>query len=92
MLEALTMKKEKKMEEIAKILEQVITDTSVPKNIRRSAEEVKNTLLDAKQELGVRISSAIYILEEISNDRNLPLHVRTVVWNVASELETVKLS
>ncbi|MFQ5815807.1 MAG: UPF0147 family protein [Candidatus Hydrothermarchaeaceae archaeon] len=85
------MGEEKKMEEIARVLDQVLMDTSVPKNIRRSAEEVKNTLLDKDQEIGVRVSSAIYILEEISNDRNLPLHARTVIWNVASELETIKL-
>jgi hypothetical protein len=82
---------EEKMKETARILDQVIADTSVPKNIRRSAEEVKNTLLNTDQDIGVRVSSAIYILEEISNDRNLPLHARTIIWNAASELETIKL-
>ncbi len=86
------MEQEKKMQEIARVLDQIIMDTSVPKNIRRSAENVKNTLLDNKQEVGVRVSSAIYILEEISNDRNLPLHARTTVWNAASELETIDLN
>jgi len=84
------MSKDKKLEEIAKVLDQLIEDTSVPRNIRRSAEEAKQTLLDKEKDIGVRVSSAIYILEEISNDRNLPLHARTLVWNIASELETVK--
>lgn len=84
------MSKDKKLEEIAKVLDQLIEDTSVPRNIRRSAEEAKQTLLDREKDIGVRVSSAIYILEEISNDRNLPLHARTLVWNIASELETVK--
>ncbi len=84
------MNEEKKLEQIAKILDQLIEDTSVPRNIRKSAEEAKLTLLDKNKDIGVRISSAIYILEEISNDRNLPLHARTLVWNIASELETVK--
>ncbi len=90
----MTKKKEKenaKLKQIAELLSQIIEDTSVPRNIRRSAEEAKNLLLDEKQDLGVRVSSAIYILEEISNDRNLPIHARSVVWNVASELETIKL-
>ncbi len=84
------MSKEKKLEEIARVLDQLIEDTSVPRNIRRSAEEAKQALLDKEKDIGVRVSSAIYILEEISNDRNLPIHARTLVWNIASELETVK--
>ncbi len=82
---------ETKIEQICEVLNQLIEDTSVPRNIRRAAEEAKNTLLDKSKDLGVRVSSALYILEEISNDRNLPLHARTIIWNVSSELETIKI-
>jgi hypothetical protein len=84
------MKVDQKLKGITEVLNQVIEDTSVPRNIRRSAEEAKNILLNEKEDVSVRVSSALYILEEISNDRNLPIHARTVIWNVASELETVK--
>jgi hypothetical protein len=83
---------EDKVKQVAEVLNQLIEDTSVPRNIRRSAEEAKNILLNDKEDIGVRVSSAIYILEEISNDRNLPIHARTVVWNASSALETIKLS
>jgi hypothetical protein len=86
------MRMQDKIKQVAEVLNQVIEDTSVPRNIRRSAEEARATLLNEKEDVGVRISSAIYILEEISNDRNLPIHARTVIWNVASELETIKVS
>ncbi len=85
------VKEGKKLKQITTVLDQVIGDASVPRNIRKSAEEVKNILLNEKEELGIKISSALYILEEISNDRNLPIHTRSLIWNVASELETVKL-
>ncbi|NOZ59657.1 MAG: UPF0147 family protein [Euryarchaeota archaeon] len=84
------MEHEEKVRQICEVLDQVIEDTSIPRNIRRAAEEAKNTLLNEKEDLGVRVSSAIYILEEISNDRNLPLHARTIIWNISSELETIK--
>jgi hypothetical protein len=84
------MKVDQKIKGITEVLDQVIEDTSVPRNIRRSAEEAKNILMNEKEDVSVRVSSALYILEEISNDRNLPLHARTIIWNVASELETVK--
>jgi hypothetical protein len=85
------MREGKKLKQITAVLSQVIGDTTVPRNIRRSAEEAKNILLNEKENLNVRVSSALYILEEISNDRNLPIHARSLIWNVASELETIKL-
>lgn len=85
------MKEGKKLKQITTVLSQVVGDASVPRNIRRSAEEIKNILLNEKEDLSVRVSSALYILEEISNDRNLPIHTRSLIWNVASELETIKL-
>lgn len=81
-----------KLKQIASVLSRIVDDTSVPRNIRRSAEEARKLLLNDDEEVGIRVSSAIYLLEEISNDRNLPIHARTVVWNVASELETIRLS
>jgi hypothetical protein len=83
------MSDNKKIRQVAEILNHIIEDTSVPRNIRRSAEEAKNLLLNEKEDISVRASSAIYILEEISNDRNLPMHARSIIWNAASELETL---
>lgn len=78
-----------KARQIADILNQLIKDTSVPRNIRRGAEEARDLLLDEKQEIKDRASSAQYILEDISNDRNLPMHARTILWNASSALETL---
>jgi uncharacterized protein (UPF0147 family) len=78
-----------KIKQIVEVLNQVIKDTSVPRNIRRGTEKVRDILLDETQDIKNRASSAQYILEELSNDRNLPLHARTVLWNVAGALETL---
>ncbi len=81
-----------KLKQIASVLSRLVDDSSVPRNIRRSAEEARGLLLNEDEDIGIRVSSAMYLLEEIGNDRNLPIHARTVVWNVASELETIKPS
>ena len=81
-----------KLKQVANVLGRIVDDSSVPRNIRRSADEARAYLLNEGEDVGIRVSSAIYLLEEISNDRNLPIHTRTIVWNVASELETIKLS
>jgi len=69
-----------------------MSDDSVPRNIRRSAEKVRTILLDEKINDSVKAASAISILDEISNDPNIPLHARTQIWNVASQLETIPIS
>jgi len=73
-------------------LERIMSDDAVPRNIRRSAESVKTILLDKNINEAVKAASAISILDEISNDPNIPLHTRTLIWNVASQLETVPVA
>lgn len=75
---------------VIEVLEEIIDDKSVPRNIRKSAEEIKDILLNKPSTLAVKINSAISILDEVSNDPNLPEHTRTMVWDVASTLETLQ--
>ena len=72
------------------ILQHITEDTSVPRNIRRAAEESKDILGKDDNEPTVRASTVISILDEISNDPNIPIHARTLIWNVLSELESVR--
>jgi uncharacterized protein (UPF0147 family) len=74
---------------IVEVLNQVIKDNSVPRNIRRGADEAREILLDETQDIKNKASSALYILESLSNDRNLPMHARTTLWNVAGALESL---
>jgi uncharacterized protein (UPF0147 family) len=86
------MTAEKVLKQCVEVLERIMSDDAVPRNIRRSAENVKGILLDGRLNEAVRAASAISILDEISNDPNIPLHTRTLIWNVASQLETVPVS
>lgn len=72
------------------ILKHITEDTSVPRNIRRAAEESKDILSKDDDEPTIRASTVISILDEISNDPNIPIHARTLIWNVLSELESVR--
>ena len=73
------------------VLARIKDDDTVPRNIRRSADNVKNILLNSKDSPAVRAASSISILDEISNDPNIPLHTRTLIWNIASQLETISV-
>ncbi|MEM2943975.1 MAG: UPF0147 family protein [Methanomassiliicoccales archaeon] len=78
-----------KLKQIIEILDQLAEDTSVPRNIRRGATQAKERLLQQNEALDVRAASAIFILDELANDPNIPLHGRTLIWNIISQLETV---
>ena len=83
------MTAENVLKQCVEVLERIMSDDSVPRNIRRSAESVKSILMDQSVSEAVKAASAISILDEISNDPNIPLHTRILIWNVASQLETV---
>jgi len=78
------------IQQIVQVLkEQVVQDTVVPRNIRRAAEQAIEVLLDESKEPAVRAADAIAILEEIE-DPNMPMHTRTIIWEVLGALEQVK--
>jgi uncharacterized protein (UPF0147 family) len=81
----------KNIEPIVKLLTGIIEDRTVPRNIRSAAEEAKRELTENTQDnWDLRLSSAISVLDEITNDPNMPMHTRTQIWNIVSMLETVK--
>jgi uncharacterized protein (UPF0147 family) len=84
------MPSDAKLRQVAEIMARVAEDTSVPRNIRRAASEAREALLKEGEDQVVRAASAITILDEISNDPNMPVHTRTTIWNALSILETVR--
>ena len=70
-------------------MDSLIGDTSVPKNVRSAVTEAK-VKLNESGDVIVRVSSAIYSLDAVSNDINLPAQARTVVWNILSMLKSIK--
>ena len=84
------MDAETKLRQIMEVLDQLAEDTSVPRNIRRGATEAKERLTHKEEALDLRSASAVMILDELANDPNIPLHGRTLIWNIISQLETVK--
>ena len=79
----------KELDTIIKLLDEIINDRTVPRNIRAAVEEAKKSLL-SKEELDIRLSAAVSYLDEITNDPNMPLYTRTQIWNIVSMLERIK--
>jgi uncharacterized protein (UPF0147 family) len=83
------MTTEGKMQQVCEGLNMLNEDNSIPRNIRRGAEEVKQILLKESDPLDVRIATATLRLDELANDPNIPLHGRTLIWNIMSRLEEI---
>ncbi len=81
---------EEKLQQVAEVMDRIAEDNSVPRNIRRAAREAKESLQEEGNDSVVKASSAISILDEISNDPNMPVHTRTTIWDALSVLETIK--
>lgn len=83
------MVEDENIQQSLNILERIKNDESIPKNIRRASDRAMDALRDDSMDTVVRISSALNHLEDVINDPNIPVHARTQIWNVTSQLETV---
>lgn len=81
---------EEKIKQIVDILDQLVEDRAVPRNIRKGAQETKDMLLKSDDPLDVRTASANSRLDDLANDPNIPMHARTLIWSIMSQLENVK--
>lgn len=78
--------------QLTEILDQMLGDTSIPRNVRSSIQRAKDSLEKPGGDEAARMSLAIYALDEVVNDINIPMYARTMIWNIVSELETMKAS
>ena len=74
---------------VADHMKSIGQDSTVPRNIRFALLEAAGKIASAS-EMDVEIGSAIYRMEDIANDINMPSHTRTELWNIISSLESVR--
>ncbi len=75
---------------LLQMLETLTEDTSIPKNVRLSIFAAREKLMEKDKDANTVLTNAIHSLEEVVNDVNMPMHARTTVWNLLSELEVLK--
>ena len=76
-----------KMNEIIEIMDEILDDRAVPRNIR---EKISQAKAKVKGNNPTTLSEAIYLMDDISNDVNMPDHTRTDIWHVISLVEAMK--
>ena len=66
----------------------LLEDKLLPKSVIVKLNQVLE-ILQSKEEEQLKINKAQDILNEITEDSNLPAFVKTQIWNLAGLLETV---
>ena len=83
---------EEKVKKALATLQQVVESNITPRNIRKIVKDSINTLTDPKTPIGIRAANSISILEEVSQDPNMPSFSRVTIWSAVSTLESVRES
>ncbi len=71
-------------------LNQIATNPSTPKNIRKTISDLANNLKGGEYSMSVRASNVISVLDDITQDPNMPSYVRVTLWQAVSTLEGIR--
>lgn len=70
---------------------QSVADSNItPRNIRKIVKDSIVMLQDQNLSPGVRAANAVSLLDEVSQDPNMPSFARVTIWNAVSTLESVR--
>jgi len=76
------------LRQVLDILDELQEDGAVSKNIKQKVLGIKKDLTNCSgEEISLRVNKTLSELEDISSDVNLPMFVRTQIWQLTSILE-----
>jgi len=71
-------------------LNQLATSPSTPRNIRKSIISLLGELKSEEYSMSVRAANTTSLLDDITQDPNMPSYVRTSLWQIVSMLENIR--
>jgi len=78
------------MKEAIQTLEQITASSSTPKTIKKSITDLIADLNNPEYSLSVRAANTISLLDDVTQDPNMPSYVRTQLWQAVSKLESIR--
>jgi uncharacterized protein (UPF0147 family) len=78
------------MKEAIETLNQIATNHSTPKTVKKSITDLIVELNNEEYSLSVRANNTISLLDDVTQDPNLPSYVRTQLWQAVSKLESIR--
>ena len=71
-------------------LNQITSSNSTPKTIKKSITDLVADLNNTEYSLSVRAANTISLLDDVTQDPNIPSYVRTQLWQAVSKLESIR--
>ena len=71
-------------------LNQLSTNPSTPRNIRKSITSLLEELKSEEYSMSVRAANTTSLLDDLTQDPNMPSYVRTSLWQIVSMLENIR--
>ena len=71
-------------------LNKLSTSSSTPRNIRKSIAGLLEELKSEEYSMSVRAANTTSLLDDITQDPNMPSYVRTSLWQIVSMLENIR--
>lgn len=78
------------LKEAIQTLSELATNPSTPKMIKKSISDLVNGLKSDEYPESVRAANAISVLDDITQDPNMPSYVRVTLWQAVSKLEGIR--
>ena len=78
------------LKEAIHTLAEVAANPSTPKMIKKSIADLVNELKSEEYSKSVRAANAISVLDDITQDPNMPSYVRVTLWQAVSKLEGIR--
>lgn len=78
------------MKEAIETLNQITSSNSTPKTIKKSIIDLITDLSSEEYSLSVRAANTISLLDDVTQDPNMPSYVRTQLWQAVSKLESIR--
>jgi len=78
------------MKEAIDTLNLIVSTNSTPKTIKKSVTDLVIDLVKEEYSLSVRAANTISLLDDVTQDPNMPSYVRTQLWQAVSKLESIR--
>ena len=78
------------LKDAIQILEQIAANHATPKTIKKSTIDMVNSLKSDEDSMSVRAANATSMLDDITQDPNMPSYVRVSLWQAVSKLESIR--
>ena len=68
----------------------IASNNSTPRTIKKSISDLVIDLSKEEYSLSVRAANTISLLDDVTQDPNMPSYVRTQLWQAVSKLESIR--